>query len=91
MDNYLYQIENDKSGRRVIYKGFDKIEWSPGEGEDGTFFTEDQMPFVLNLVEWPGPEISIIRYEKKYFGEWPIREKSMVLDNNFEDLDKCPF
>lgn len=45
----LYQIENGKSGRRLIYRGFEKISWSEGEGHDGTFFTKEQLDFVLSL------------------------------------------
>ncbi len=69
----LYQIENSKSGRRLIYKGFDKFEWSPGNGEDGTFFEEEKMDFILSLIpEHQKSEISIIRYEIRTFDEWPI-------------------
>ena len=75
MDNYLYQIQNEKSGRRVIYKGFDQYEWSNGNGEDGTLLKEDQVDFILKLVGWPDNEICIVRYEKRYFGNWPITVK----------------
>lgn len=84
MAKILYQIENGKSGRRVIYKGFDKYEWSPGSGEDGTFFKEEEIPFILKIIGGLDYEMFIVRYKINHFNEWPITTKETT--EKIEDL-----
>ncbi len=70
----LYQIENGKSGRRVIWENYGKWKWSEGNGEDGTFFDLDQLKFVLKSTEIEknmydsGGDCFLVYYEIQKFG-----------------------
>jgi hypothetical protein len=93
MNKTLFQIENMKSGRRVIYKGFDKWEWSAGNGEDGTFFKEEELDFMLfitgakhDLYEHGG-DCGVIKYDISYF---KVEEPKIENPADKEDVD-CLF
>lgn len=90
MNKTLFQIENMKSGRRIIYKGFDKWEWSAGNGEDGTFFKEEELDFMLfitgiknDLYEFGG-DCGILKYEINYY----LPKHLEIASKNTEDLEQ---
>lgn len=68
----LYQIENEKSGRRLIYEGFDLFYWSKGNGEDGTFFKFEELKFAMKFVpRHQLSEIAIVEYKiRKYDADY---------------------
>lgn len=99
MKKTLYQIINLQSGRRLLYKHFDIFVWSEGNGEDGTFFEEKNIDFVIKNAklflygEQCGPH-GIVKYEIDVLTEWPekkpLEEKTIIKNHTPSDLEQ-PF